>query len=112
MTTNRLILSFALLCLGQAAAAQRCELISMEHFGGNKSDVMEPSFVQVYHDGSFAFPISTISDSVNQYTSCYGIGGYFLRRYDAGYTGVIGHTCLPWAQNFYGPTYYLYPQAN
>lgn len=98
----------------QGLYAQRCTLISMEHFGGNGSEVVVSPGVLVNVDNSFSLPIITSSISGNILTSCTHTigGGGILRTYDMNYTNLQSQHCIFKGQNFEAYSFFQFPQNN
>lgn len=90
--------------------AQRCELLSIKHLGGNGSDVIAPPGVISHKDGSFSLCISTTSDSGSIHAACRA--GSLLYRYDAVHDILKSPSCALRGSLFEWPTFLVYAQPN
>jgi len=94
--------------------AQRCEIISVDHFGGNIGENIISPGVMVFPGESFCFTIESNSTNGSIYTNCDEVGNSFCiqRNYNHDFTTQIGNKCVPKGTGFKWATFYLYPQIN
>jgi hypothetical protein len=115
---RKLLLTLAFLPMfseKMAGQANRCQILGIEHFGGNLADVLVSPYVITQPNGSFSLCISSNSDAGNVNLSCNnGVpsGGQFSRNYTANYSALVTETCAPIGSNFDYQTFQVYPQVN
>jgi hypothetical protein len=107
-----LVLIFIILVKVPALYAQRCEVVSMDHFGGDGPENVT-EFNWTNPDGSFNLVIFTTSVTGSILTGCTPVlNPTVLRTYDAGFNGLLNERCLEQGTNFRRPPHHVYPRGN
>jgi hypothetical protein len=111
---KQFILFTILLPVAFISHAQRCEVISMNHLGGNVSDNFVFPGAISFNDSSFYLTVQSNSSSGSIFTGCNSqpSGGGILMIYDKNYTSLVTNKCAPKGTEFMHYTFFTYPQNN
>lgn len=112
---KKLMLYIFFLLSVQGLYAQRCTLISMDHFGGNGSEGFAQPCIINDSEGNFSLALGTVSTQGTIKSDCAIpplTEGGVLRTYNADYTTLLGQSCAPVGSSFSGPTFFIFPQSN
>ncbi|PSK94749.1 T9SS type A sorting domain-containing protein [Taibaiella chishuiensis] len=97
--------------------AQRCAQLSMESFGGNKSEGVSDRVI-VHNDGTFSLYVESESTTGNINTSCSAIfpgggpGSFYYRRYNTAGTSILNEYCAPKTTSFYPEYWFAQPNGD
>ncbi|RYZ45599.1 MAG: hypothetical protein EOP49_24885, partial [Sphingobacteriales bacterium] len=109
---KKILLMLILFVLDGNSFAQRCEIISMSHIGGNATDQVSSSGILLMADGHFAVPVNHVSTSGDLKFDCnLAPGNFIFLNYDSNFS-LLSQTCAPKGVGFQLASQHVFTQAN